>query len=143
MAESHVLSGLIAKRSEMAGRVEKYQTEIDHLNGQLVHLDATIKLFDPSFNLASIRPKKPQERDTIFGHGESARLTLDAFREIGGKATTRQITEAIFAAKRVEYTPEMFESVQKRIQSHMKRNPSRYRELEKDMSGAPCWELIL
>jgi hypothetical protein len=45
MSESHVVSGLVAKRSELAGLIDHHQKEIDRLTGDLVHLDAAIKLF--------------------------------------------------------------------------------------------------
>ena len=58
MAESHVISGLAAKRSEVAGYILKYEQQIAELRCDLAHLDATIKLFDPEFNLRGIRAKE-------------------------------------------------------------------------------------
>jgi hypothetical protein len=54
MAESHVVSGLVAKRSELAGLVQHYQSEISRLTGDLHHLDAAIKLFAPEFDLRTL-----------------------------------------------------------------------------------------
>ena len=48
MAESHVLSGLVAKRAELAGEVEHHRGELHRLAEALSHVDATIRLFDPA-----------------------------------------------------------------------------------------------
>lgn len=45
MAESLVVSGLVSKRAEVAGKIASYQTEISQLQGSLAHLDGSIKLF--------------------------------------------------------------------------------------------------
>ena len=44
MAESHVVSGLLAKRAELAGLVEHHRAELERLAWQLGHL-ATVKGF--------------------------------------------------------------------------------------------------
>jgi len=53
MAESNVLSGLVAKRGELAGEVEHYRRELQRLAEALGHVDATIRLFDPSYELGA------------------------------------------------------------------------------------------
>lgn len=47
MAESHLVSGLLSKREEIAGQITTIQAEIGRLQGALTHLDNTIKLFSP------------------------------------------------------------------------------------------------
>jgi hypothetical protein len=39
MAESHVLSGLVAKRGELAGEAERCDRELHRLGDELRHLD--------------------------------------------------------------------------------------------------------
>jgi hypothetical protein len=47
MAESHVVSGLVAKRSELVGQIEKLQDEIAGIRALMDCIDGSIKLFDP------------------------------------------------------------------------------------------------
>jgi hypothetical protein len=54
MAELHVLSGLMAKRGELAGEVEHHRQELQRLAELLGHVDATIRLFDASYALDSV-----------------------------------------------------------------------------------------
>jgi len=144
MAESHVISALKAKRGEIAGQVLKYQEELNRLCRELVHLDATIKLFDPEFDLSTIRPKRAYERDPAFNHGEISRLTLEAFRELGGKATTRQIVDAIHKAKGIDQpTTKETGDLQKRVNSYVKRNPDMFAKAGMDSSGSAVWGMAV
>lgn len=47
MAESHVavVTGLVAKRAELAGRIEACRRELEHLEADVGHLDGAIKLW--------------------------------------------------------------------------------------------------
>ena len=58
MGQSLVVSGLVAKRSEMAGEVEHYRQELQRLGEELGHLDAAIRLFDPAYDLGAIKTSK-------------------------------------------------------------------------------------
>ena len=57
MAEPHVLSGLIAKRAEIAGQIEHTQDTLRQLVIDLDHIDAAIHIFDPSIELEEIKAR--------------------------------------------------------------------------------------
>ena len=78
--KSHVVSGLIAKRAELAGRIEETQTELRRLVIDLDSLDATIRLFAPDIDLDEIRPKPLPARNQAF-RGEMSRTVLNALRQ--------------------------------------------------------------
>lgn len=101
MAESHVVSGLVEKRSELAGLVAHHRQEIDRLQADLNHLDATIKLFAPDFNLGGIRKKQYRNYSRLFKQGECHRLSLDALRAAGGASSTTAIVDQIMAIKSI------------------------------------------
>ncbi len=48
MAISHVVSGLIAKRAEVAGQITHLDAELRRLRAALEHLDATLVFLDPA-----------------------------------------------------------------------------------------------
>jgi hypothetical protein len=48
MAESHVVSALANKRAEIAGMIARAQQQLGQFRADLVHLDATIRLFAPA-----------------------------------------------------------------------------------------------
>lgn len=99
MAESHVVSGLVTKRSELAGLLDHHRKEIERLDGALAHIDATIKLFAPEYDLRGIGRKQYRRYSRLFKKGECYRLSLDTLRESGGKATTAAIAAKIVTEK--------------------------------------------
>ena len=88
MAESHVVSALVAKRGELAGEAEHCRRELQRVADELGHLDATIRLFDPDYPLAGIRPWTRRRR---------SRVTLDspALRAACAAASRRRLAAEI------------------------------------------------
>ena len=99
MAESHVISGLVAKRADLSGLVAHHRQEVARLQADLQHLDATIKLFEPDFNLKSIKSKQVQQRSQYFERGEGQRLVLEALRLIGQPALLSVIAQQVATFK--------------------------------------------
>ncbi len=59
MTQSHCLSGLVAKRAELAGQMLELEKQLEAIRSKLRHLDATILLFDPHHAVEAIKPKRP------------------------------------------------------------------------------------
>ena len=96
MAESQVVSGLVAKRGELAGQVEHYRRELHRLADELGHLDATIRLFDQ-----------------WFGPGECQRLVLEALRDAVEPLSGRALARGLVARKGLEDNRDVLAAVQK------------------------------
>lgn len=114
MAESHVISALVDKRSELAGLIQHYQQEINRLSGDLEHIDAAIKLFNPEYDLRTISAKAHRERNKYFKPGELGRLILDILRNSQKPMTSRQIACAVLYAKSLEQNTKNVERFQTR-----------------------------
>ena len=100
MAETHVVSGLLAKRSEMAGLIEHHRKEMARLTDSINHISATIKLFAPQFDLRTARIKAHRTRNQFFRLGECQRLVLEIFRDANGASlSSRHIAEALLERK--------------------------------------------
>ncbi len=97
-ATSPVLSGLIRKRSEMSGEADRLATQLAAIGANVAHLDAVIGLFDPAFDLATIRPKRPRTSDATKP-GEMSRFVLDALREAGEPVPTAVIAARLMAER--------------------------------------------
>lgn len=102
MAQSLVVSGLVSKRSELVSMLEHYAQEVDRLDAELRHLDATIKLFAPEMDLRTLPPKRFVETNRIFRQGESSRVMLEVLREAGGTLNTQEIAQRIAEKKRLD-----------------------------------------
>ena len=93
MAESHVVSGLVAKRSELSGLLAQHQEVIRQLATSICNIDGAIKLFDSDYDLRTIKSKAPRQANYWFEPGVMPRMILDELRIADGQLTTRQIAE--------------------------------------------------
>ena len=99
MAESHVVSGLISKRAELLGEIEAHKVEIQRIVATLSHIDHTIKLFSPEFDLRTIKAKRTNQRNLYFAKGELQTLLLDCLRDANQPLSCTEITNRIVDAK--------------------------------------------
>ena len=81
MAMPHVLSGLIAKRAELAGEIAAAEARLGQLRADLVHLDSVIRLMDPDAAPETIPPKRTAPGQGWFGKRELPRLVMEVLRE--------------------------------------------------------------
>ena len=99
MAEPPVIGGLRDKRAELAGMVNRLEQELAQHRASLVHLDATMRLFDPDIRPEAIRPRQPRAHNDWFRPGECLRLIYDVLRDAEQPVTTRDLAGRIMAAK--------------------------------------------
>ena len=70
MAESHVISALVSKHSELQGNIKYYQDIVLKLRSELETIDKAIAIFDPSYKTTFIQAKRISNA-SYFPHGES------------------------------------------------------------------------
>lgn len=99
LGNKYALAALKDKRATLAGEVALLKKQIAAKTDQLAHVDATIKVFDPSYDGMSIRPKRVRQRVRLFKQGELGRLILDALRRAGKPVTAPEIVTAVLAAQ--------------------------------------------
>ena len=92
----NTLAGLVAKRAEIAGEIAGARETLRKLIVDLDHIDAAIRLFDPDYDVASIRDK-PVHPAQVARRGDSIRLILDLLREATEPMTTKQIALQVMA----------------------------------------------
>ena len=96
---SYAIPALKEKRASIAGRVISLKKQISRHQKELANLDATIVLFEPSYKVGSIKPKRLHKRSKLFKMGELGRLCIDALRRAeGAPMATREIVTAVSVA---------------------------------------------
>ena len=113
MVESHVLSGLVAKRGELAGELEHHRRELQRLAQALGHVEATIRLFDPSYELGAVAARKRGSRRQWFGPGECQRLVLEVLRDAVEPLSGRALAREVVVRKGLEDSRDVLAVVQK------------------------------
>ena len=121
MGQTHIVSGLVTKRAEIDGQIISRLAEIKDLKQILHHLDRTIKVFSPEFDLRTIRATRTNTRNALFAHSEAQRLILGVMRECGEAMTSRQIADAIIEHKGFEVTIHTVTQVQKNVLNVLRR----------------------
>jgi hypothetical protein len=88
---SFVLPGLVRKRAELAGDIERTQMDLKRMIRDLESLDATIRLFDADYQVEAIKPKTFRPPEDWAKRGEMTRIILDVLRQAAEPLTTRDI----------------------------------------------------
>ena len=91
------------------------------MGGLQHHLDRTIKVFSPEFDLRTIRATRTNMRNALFVHGEAQRLVLGVMRECSEAMTSRQIADSIIKRKGFEATTYTVTQVQKNVLNVLRR----------------------
>ena len=101
MAETHVLSALLAKRADLTGQIDHHHMQMRNLIVQLDSLDATIRMFNPDIDLQMVRPRPLPPRNAAF-QGEVTRAILDKLRRTQRPMSTREMTLAVMEARSLD-----------------------------------------
>jgi hypothetical protein len=86
-----VVSGLIKRRAELAGDIEKAHESIRRMIADLENLDATILQFEPGFKIETIKPKSFRPPKDWANRGEMTRIVLSILRQATEPLTARDI----------------------------------------------------
>lgn len=142
MAETHVISALTAKRAELAGLIAHHRKEMVRLSEEVKMLDATIKLFEPDYRIESIKPKRFQEKNSFFKHGEASRMIFDILRKLDSPVSTNDITKAIMSSKGIgaECEKPLQSTILTALHSQKKKGLVDF--TGRDRAGSCLWQLI-
>ena len=95
---TYAIPALKEKRAAIAGRIISLKKQISRHHKELASLDATITLFEPTYKIGSIKPKRSQRRSKLFKLGELGRLCIDALRRAEKQLSTAEIVAAVSTA---------------------------------------------
>ena len=89
MSKSPTINSLRRKRAEIAGAIRELDARIHDLRRDLGHVDATLKMFDPTAQPRLIKPVRPyRPANRIFERKELTVRILTALREAESVAMT-------------------------------------------------------
>ena len=90
VARPNTLSGLVAKRNELATYRDQLEADIRALTVDIDHLEAAIRIFDPEDTPEARKRYAALHRAP---KGQSTRFVLRKLREASGPLTSRQLAD--------------------------------------------------
>jgi hypothetical protein len=120
MTDSAVVSGLLAKRGELIAQAEHHRRELDRLAQELGHVEATIRLFDPSYQVSGLHRRGRTPRQQWFRAGECQRLVLETLRDASEPLPDGAVSQTLAARKGLN-DPAVLVSVQKTVLAVLRR----------------------
>lgn len=94
MAETHVLTGLLKKRAEIAGQIEHVHAQLNGLIADLDYIDNAIRIIDPDCDVSLSKPKRYPPQMGAF-RGEMQRFVLGHLRAAQEPVSSLDITYAV------------------------------------------------
>jgi hypothetical protein len=98
MENSNAIHALMHKRAELAGELKTAESVVAARTADLAHVDATLRMFDPSAKPASIRPRVKRPHPTRFRPGEFTRAVMAVVRQAEKPLTAREIGDRVGVA---------------------------------------------
>lgn len=95
---TYALPALREKRARIAGEIDSLQKQIARHVEELNSLDQTIALFDPGYQIGSIRSIATRRRSKLFKMGELGRIILSALRTAKRPMQTPELITAVSLA---------------------------------------------
>lgn len=86
-----VVSGLVKRRAQLAGDIEKAHESLRQMVLDLENLDATILQFEPDFRVESIKPKAFRPPKDWSNRGQMTRICLSILRLATEPLTARDV----------------------------------------------------
>lgn len=99
MADPHVITALVKRRSELSGDIEATQKKLQQMIIDLEHLDRTLLMFDPDYRIETIKPKAFRPPEDWSKRGQMSRMILGAMREATEPMTVRDIALQVMAER--------------------------------------------
>lgn len=102
MAEPHVITALVRRRSELSGDIETTTTKLHQMIADLEHLDKTLLMFDPEYRVECIKPKGFRPPADWSKRGEMTRIILGILRKAAEPMTARDIAVQLIAERALD-----------------------------------------
>lgn len=95
LGNKYALAALKKQRADMSGEIACLTSKLVYLKAQLVHVDCTLRLLDPTIDPKGLPVSRPRKRIKLFRQGELGQLIRDTLRAAGKPLGTHEIVTAL------------------------------------------------
>ncbi len=99
---NYVLTGLVKRRAEITGDIERTHDHLRQLLADLEHIDATILQFDPTHQVEAIKSKAFRPPKDWANRGQMTRIVLSILRQAAEPLTTRDIALELLVSRALD-----------------------------------------
>jgi hypothetical protein len=136
-----ILNALVLRRSDMMGRINKAQADIQQMHADLAALDSVIQQIDPEYRLEVIRPRY-QRAPTPAEFGSISRTVLDVLRRAQGPQSARTMAEQIIAERGLNTAdPKLRRQMAKRVDMALRYQRTNGMVREEALDGVVGWAI--
>jgi hypothetical protein len=122
MNHKPALYALERLHAELGGRILANRKEATRLTQDMRHVEAVLKLIEPSFDVRRIAVRRRNRQNPWFKKGEMFRHAIDILKHADEPITAREITEAMLRAQGFEpdrkAVRSLFGGVQASLRNH-------------------------
>ena len=112
----YVITGLVKRRAQIAGEIERFHENLRKLLADQKSLDATILQFDPDYQVEAIRPKAFRPPKDWSNRGQMTRICLSILRQAAEPLTTRDIALQLLVERALDKNDQrLFRLMTKRV----------------------------
>ena len=97
-----VVSGLVKRRAELAGDIERTHEALRKMVLDLENLDATILQFEPDFQVETIKPKAFRPPKDWSNRGQMTRIVLSILRQAAEPLTSRDVATELLIERALD-----------------------------------------
>jgi hypothetical protein len=94
----YALAALKDKRATLAGEIADLKKRLAWRQSQLDHVDATLTIFEPGFDVDAIGVKRPKKRVKLFAQGQLGRTIMDVLRRAEKPTGTHDVVTGLLMA---------------------------------------------
>lgn len=117
---------LVRLHADIGGRIKANKEEAERLAEDMKHVEAVLKMFDPTFSCRAISARRRVQGNPWFKRGTLFRQALEVLRNAAGPLTVEEITDAVLASKNVTgLTKKQHVDLQAGIRSSLRTNAGR------------------
>ncbi len=114
---------LVRLHADIGGQILENRKEAKRLADAMIHVEAVIRLFDPTYNVTRIAARRRYKGNGVFKRGTILRNALDVLRKTQEPLTAREITEQMLAVQgapppKAKAMRSLIASVQTSLQNH-------------------------
>lgn len=142
MDDSAVVDALVMKRGELVDRTTSLERALEEARADIVHIDATVRLFSPGGPVAPLPSKCHRPHARLFRQPELSRLLLKLLREDSSMAATDDLARKVMIVKTLPMDdPAVYTSVKQSVSSSLTKLKKRGIVLRVQEDGLSSWTL--